>query len=363
MKKLSRKGKLLNLKHAAKSNKRRLIHNLKKRIKLRLEHEENRAQNLSEYRKVWWNKETKEIVIEAPENFSVIDNAREMLNFFNQFRRYEKQKYKIFFDMSKVKQITGDAIVYMLASFDWHRKKYGHLHIRGNSPSDEGCKELFHCSGFFKYMHTVVPIDKTRKDVLQLTYSDNVKPNLASEVINFAKIHLKLENRSQAKAIYRTIIECMSNTKNHAYEKGNINPLWYLMAIYYQSRNEIHFTFFDSGLGIPTTIRRDKLEHITEKVSQFVKKISKGIHITSDSDLIVSALNGEFRTSTALEHRGKGLPAIKQCCDNKDIDDLIIVSRQGYVNLQGKNDLLPTNLLGTIISWKIRRIIPEVNNE
>ena len=72
-----------------------------------------------------------------------------------------------------------------------------------------------------------------------------------------------------------------------------------------------------------------------------------------DNKLIVSALQGDFkRTRTREPWRGKGLPKINSHFQNKIIDNLFIVSRQGYINYE-TSDIRDLNgvFQGTLLSW------------
>lgn len=117
------------------------------------------------------------------------------------------------------------------------------------------------------------------------------------------------------------------------------------MASFDEKSNRVHFTFLDNGFGIPLTIRRRFGEKIRRLLGAEVR----------DGDLIKSALKGEFRTRTRAVYRGKGLPQIFQTAQSKKIENLILLSKKGYVDccpmLETKE--LNVSLYGTLLSWDI----------
>lgn len=78
-----------------------------------------------------------------------------------------------------------------------------------------------------------------------------------------------------------------------------------------QKRNgndRIRFIFVDTGFGIANTVKKN----FKEKVQQlFGKMLGLGIAI-NDAQLIQSAFNGDFRTSTNQDNRGNGLVTVKK---------------------------------------------------
>jgi hypothetical protein len=67
-------------------------------------------------------KKNKRVKIEVPTNFSIKNNVENMLEFFDQVYYYVDKGKKIFFEMSNIKELTADAIIYMLSVFDYYKK-------------------------------------------------------------------------------------------------------------------------------------------------------------------------------------------------------------------------------------------------
>ena len=149
--------------------------------------------------------------------------------------------------------------------------------------------------------------------------------------------------------LFKTLIELMSNAVHHAYNTNNeelMYPCWYIYAEYVND-NKVQFIFVDTGLGIANTVRKNFLEKIRLKSN-------------SDSGLIESAFNGEFRTETGKKNRGLGLPAIKDFVLRGNLNDFFVLSGKGSYkltecngkNILQKNDYI-NNILGTVYSFQI----------
>jgi anti-sigma regulatory factor (Ser/Thr protein kinase) len=326
---------------------RRACKELKRKQRKRKElKRQNKTTNIKTLINYPIEKKNKQIRIKAPENFSLINNAEETLNFFTAVNSLIKEKENIFFDLSTIGDITTDAILYILSSIEYSRKKYHDVHISGNEPSDNKCKEILRSSGFFRYVYsTGEPKLKSDPNVYSIKSNSMVEPIIAAEVKKFAMNNLSRKESTDTKSIYTTIIECMTNTKQHAYKKESLNSKWWIMASLDQNSKRIHFTFLDNGLGIPVTIRKGFRETVD-------LLLHGGKYTGQAGFLIDSALKGEFRTRTKTAHRGKGLPMIEKYFKEGKINDLIIISKKGYENKESNKVIdLENSFHGTLLSW------------
>lgn len=71
-------------------------------------------------------------------------------------------------------------------------------------------------------------------------------------------------------------------------------------------------------------------------VSKKFKDLLYSFRGKKDSRIISSALNGDFRTETKKNYRGKGLPHILECYNNTLINRLCIISGKGSVLIEKK---------------------------
>ena len=279
-------------------------------------------------------------ILIAPVCFSIIKNPEGTLDFFARVSKTIQHHAHVLLDMSKVEIMTPDSILYLLSMFDrWSYKKHGK--ISGNAPIDEHCRRLFIESGFLRYVNASIGDAPTSPDMLSIQSGNQIEPTVSKNVVDFSRRHLGQDRNAYSKSVYATVIECMSNTHEHAYEKHSRDRKWWLMALHESEPGEVTFAFLDNGVGIPATVRRN--------FADLVSRMRAG----TDTRLIQSALDGEFRTKTKLGYRGKGLPRIYSDFRNGRIKSLAIVSLRGYVNRSaGDNRGLHHECHGTLFTWR-----------
>lgn len=277
--------------------------------------------------------------IDAPSNFSLTSNVEDTLQFFQEVHDCIINHRKIYLNLSNISEITTDSILYMLAQIEYNRYIGNKAQITGNVPDNINCRKLLETSGFFKYIYYQGSLH-TDSNMFTIVRDAKVRPVIAKAVKDFSMDRLVLM-RSSPRGLYKTLIECMANTRNHAYASQSIYTKWWLMASFNDDLRMIRITFLDNGFSIPKTIRKNLGDYI-KQITGFQK----------DSTLIFSALKGEFRTQTGQSYRGKGLPDIyKHALDNK-IENLIIISKNGYVNAsQGISKELENSFYGTLLTW------------
>lgn len=328
----------------------------KKNLKLRTE--KRRAQKLknakrNKYREKYikiselksHNFSSKTIKLEAPICFSFIQNTKETTDFFDKMiKDIEKNNFKNFFiDISKIEILTTDALMYLLAIL---KNIKGNFHgtFAGNTPNNEKVKRQFIESGFYRHV-------QHRKDIKLYSTSDNIKisnghlcdTNIAKQISDFVAKKASV-SITKCQFLYIMIIELMSNTHKHAYNNNNsLFPQWYCYVEYIYN-DIIRFTFMDTGAGIPSTVRKNFMERIDL------------LKIRGEDRYVISALNGEFRTSTGHAYRGKGLPKIREFCTYEKIHNLRIITNGADVSVMPdgySSKIINTPLQGTLYHWEI----------
>lgn len=291
-----------------------------------------------------------QVKFEAPINFSFINNAEETTQFFNQLLDFlqESKNFgkRIFIDISKVGILTCDALMYLLAVVNNKSEALqSNFRFSGNAPIDPKINKRFEDSGFYKYVHRIKKSTKTHisNNNIKIVTGDNSDTTLAKQISDFVCEKAKVEKR-MCGFLYNMMIELMSNTHKHAYNSGTIlQPKWYCFAEY-DKDDGLFFTFMDTGEGIPATVKKN-----------FAEKLDV-LNVKDECKYVVSALEGEFRTSTNKLYRGKGLPKIREFCTKNKIQDVRIITNKADVSV-AENDIkaqdLNTPLTGTLYYWKI----------
>jgi anti-sigma regulatory factor (Ser/Thr protein kinase) len=285
--------------------------------------------------------------IELPVNFSLYKNTNEVVKKFNNvFEIAQKLKTgkfinTIIFKLSKVKDISIESIMYLLAIMKNMKliksKKIG---FKGDYPEDIKANQKFIDSGFIKYVNSPNVMFKENSECISIETGSKVNSTTAAKVVNFI-LSKKDISKQQQLASYEMLVELMANTFDHAYhDDSNMSRSWYL---YVSAQNgKIMITFLDTGLGIPTTIHK-----------RFTEAITMGDH-----KLTESAFKGVFRTKTRLKHRGRGLPKIYKYIEDKIIHNFYVVAGKAFCDSNGSNKFKTVKSLynkfeGTLYYWEI----------
>jgi hypothetical protein len=328
-------------------NKKRLKHRTKQKIK-----HKNRKKKMQNFSKTtnysYYDKKNQEFKFLAPEIFSIMDNPKETIEYFNDVIKKIDEKFHhkltINFLLQKVNKITIDAIMYMLAITKNTKKNHN---TRGSYPVDNEAKALFMNSGFLKYVYSNKNIinPSPNEDIQIRMSNDSNKNAITCKEINSIIIEKYGIARRKLQFLYDILYEMMINTNEHAYSSETfLLNNWYVYVALEEQR--VKFSFLDTGIGIPNTVNKN-----------FFEKINL-LGLKTDADLILSALNGKFKTSTMQEYRGKGLPKFTKYNKTKKIRNFKIVSGKGMVVFnEEKQDYLVYNLdkrlIGTVYYFEI----------
>ena len=148
----------------------------------------------------------------------------------------------------------------------------------------------------------------------------------------------------------------MNNTVQHAYTSDFIgNKLWFVFIE--DAASIIKTTFFDMGVGIPSTVNKYLYIKGTEKFGGDLNALIKN----EDSFFIESALKGDInRSQTGQANRGRGLPEIYGYYkDNFYLSNLKIASGRGICKFFDSNRIQSITqdcesvLEGTLFYWEL----------
>jgi len=280
-----------------------------------------------------------------PEVFSIVDNTYDSLKMFQSIYDNLKSGEKLYLNLGNINVLTPDALLYTLSLFEYFDLRNYSIDIEGNYPANEDTYKLFVQSHFFKYVTANLRHSDDDEHVLHIESGTKTDGAVAQNVIRFALKHLSQNASSKSRRIYRILVEMMGNTVEHAYQNSTDTSKWYLMATHSEKDGLIRFAFLDGGFGVPATIRRNFVD--------MVKMWFADVRETSiDGKLLMSALNGQFRTRTEQGYRGKGLPNIYSAYkDDGCISKLRIMSNNGYVDQMDCQELT-CKFHGTLFTWE-----------
>lgn len=288
-----------------------------------------------------------------PSNFSIRQNPEETIEKFNAILNKiksintihtEKMEFVIVINMQEVKNITEDALMYLVTIV-----KNGRLRAKKKTilwkvglPSDEKLKVYLQKTGFVNFFEQHSSTDLIPSDEnFQITTGKKVETETMKALCDFVKS--KYNNQMSSRILYKMMTELMANTTQHAYTRANIMFFhsWYVFAE--NTENEIRVAFMDNGLGIPRTVNK--------KMGESAKKL---FGIDEEYKLVLSALKGEFRSETKKSNRGKGLPEIYEPNLNGDVKDLTVISNNAFFSDKEAKDIKQC-FEGTLFYWRIEK--------
>ena len=289
-----------------------------------------------------------------PEHLNLITDYETACSFFVELRKAlnDRKLHQVCLDHRNQKSITPEAALLLIAELFRSHKKKPQLEKKCYGPADPTVCWILQEVGYFKYFP-------------ELNYRVKPQPRRCLQHLNDnatrgSKVKKLIEHFEQRvtftpdgrRALYDALIEGMNNVAEHAYPHRHYNRKsyseWWLVGYFDDSINEISFSFFDQGIGIPQTIR-----------SRLGDSFRKGTALIRDA-----VEHG--RSSTKLDTRGKGLPSLKRFVDASIAGTLVINSHESQCVFQrGQAPVEQTwgiRLPGTLISWNIQ-IQPVQDNE
>lgn len=270
----------------------------------------------------------------APITFSVVHNSNETISFLIDVFNSIKNSKPVFVNLTHVKEITPDAILYLLLLIQ--EAKNRKILFKGNAPQNKKAHDIFISSGFYQYVNSDIKDYQIPNDskILKIKTGRNVNGYEAENIQNYLSKHVKHIDKVKLRAIYGILIECMSNTNEYAGSTMG-EKSWWTMALHDEETNKVLFAFVDNGVGIPSTVRKKWYDN------------------TSDAELLEKAAKGIYQMSgSKSKTRNKGLPQIRKYNEDGFIKNLVIVSNKGYYSADNGSHQLNNLFTGTMIAWE-----------
>lgn len=297
--------------------------------------------------------------VNVPSEFSFIKNTKKVLEVIDRIDILLKQRKKTFVNLESVTEIDNGAITVLLSKMTEY--KLENVDFNGIIPRNKMAKALLFSSGFFDHLYSNIS-KNLFDDTLQNAYGKanqiitkpgkKVIPNIAKWICESVSNTLNQDNMISTKGLYRTLIELMHNTNNHAMFNKKGEELWWLSVHHDRQKKKVSFVFLDFGVGIFESLR-NKPE--TSAWNGIYMKIKERISIGTDARVLELILKGELhKTSTELKHRGKGLSGIYEVNKKEQIENLNIITNNVFANVnENKYKMLDCNFSGTFVYWEM----------
>lgn len=282
-------------------------------------------------------------VLQAPADFSIINNTEEIVKYFESARDLLRRGHNVDFDLSKIQNFTPDAIA-LLAAIVEDRREHPNSRKKGNCPINPDLKQLFIESGFYNYVASKIPAKPLQGRLLLHKISNNkVEPELAKNVCIKGVKH-SFNSEEKFKPLYEILIECMANTNNHASLQKRGEYDWW---IYVYNNTEIgttQYTFLDIGVGVFKSL----------PVKNYISKLESLVKSKSNVDLVQDLFDGKISSRTEQSERGRGFPLIFNHSKNPRIKNLMIITNDVMANLKTEHYInMSADFKGTLIYIEI----------
>ena len=253
--------------------------------------------------------------------------------------------------MKKIKDMTVDALIYHIALSQRIKLLKYDYYLEGSFPENNNIKNLMINSGYLHYVLTQNRKIKTDDNCIKIKTGQKANNDIIKRTCEFVQKKLGV-TRIETKHLYNIIFEMMLNTKHHAYNTDNQDySHWMLFTRFRPNKEVIEFVFIDTGHGIPSTVRKNKIELVNKWFSK--------LQITefNESDLVKSALDGAYRTRTGKGYRGRGLPEIYKHYKTGYINDLNIITNNACLKFNDcfEGSDLEAQFKGTLFFWKVTK--------
>lgn len=280
----------------------------------------------------------------APKQFSLIANTNEVLKYFEGAEKKFAGGENVAFDISEVETLTADAIALLVASI----KDDDFIHggnYRGTAPNKPELNKLFMESGFLDHVRHGWDAHTNKENLLHKEDNFKVSPKIAKSASLKGIQHVS-HNSRPFEALYEILIECMSNTNNHANLSSAGKCKWW-MYVYSNPNEEVSsYSFVDVGVGI------FKSAVIQSKIKQSLK----GTPLYPNIRLVPELLSGKLqsRIDKDNEIRGKGIPQIVDHANSPRFRSFYIIANDVKIDLKtGESKQLNHSLNGTFLHWEL----------
>lgn len=288
---------------------------------------------------------SKVVTVVAPNVLSLAQNPEETINFINKIIAADVPKCRINLDLNSVEEVTLDAILLLVSKI----KSRGFQRcssIGGKEPKNQQVKEFLARSGFYSHFEKK-PVSYKEQDnngYLKRREGKKVREDVAQELIHYANQKLFNELHRSNKGVYRVLIECMANTRDHASLNNKEQESWWLAVYHDKEKRKVYFAFLDNGVGL---FNSDRLQG-------FIKSFASMMGVYNRISLLREMLDGKVASTTGIPYRGKGMPAIYTAMQRGFFTNLKIVSNNVVFDAASRDGrLISQEFKGTSYTWEV----------
>jgi len=287
----------------------------------------------------------------APKNFSMVDNATGVTEYFHSVQNNAKAHIPSVMDMSDI-EMTDLATISLLISVMMDRRTSAKLIKEFTTvyipPRNTEPGKLFRQAQF----HETVTAEGIADHTFFLSrLSKRVNKDYIRDILNTAEAFLRVKNPGQLSPL---LVEMISNTNNHANPDAEVEKdklPWFFAMLENKAEGKIIFSLVDLGVGIYESLHLKGLA-TTAKFDESIKSLYQN----SQSTFLRTNIPKGVDSSTGLPYRGKGLQSIYDYAKNSIYKEFKVITNRAQVDLKhidkAKLDL-GESLEGTIYYWEM----------
>ncbi len=294
------------------------------------------------------------ITISVPEVLDLLttDHRLSVVIFMEKLRDKCRKNRKIIINFSQTHRMIADGAILLFAELKRIQELKPNLVLRCIRSRDTKVNEALEQIGLFKFLHYKYISQVKFEDVIHWHVSEGMSTVGAKYEDVLGSYDDILSEKLQG-SFYDGITEAMTNSKKHAYtgirndgfKAQKVNPKWWMFS--QKKDGYLTVVFCDLGVGIPATLPFKK-----PLIYAYIKN---NFGTVTDSLCIVEALKYSV-SRTHKDERGKGLKDIAEWIKCVEGGTFNIFSNRGlyrYVNNKGFSHNYKSNILGTIITWRV----------
>lgn len=285
-------------------------------------------------------------VLSAPSVFCLISNTNDVLGYFEKVEKTLRRGDNVTLDISKVSDLSAETVALMVASIKDPKFTHGSI-TGGNAPKKPALGRLFKESGFYQHVSAYGFFPSNKSNFLHREVHHKVEGAVAMEASITGTQHVFGNNRP-FDPLYNVLVECMSNTNDHANLKLIGGCKWWLYVYCNPNKKVTSYTFLDRGVGI----------FHSAIVQGFINQTLKGVGLYKNINLVDDLLAGRIQSRVDRDNqvRGKGIPQIVEESRLKNFKEFYMISNDVKVNLKsGAREQLKYGLRGTMWYWELHQ--------
>jgi hypothetical protein len=256
-----------------------------------------------------------------------------------------RHRENIIFDIANVDVLTADTIALLVASIKDIDFTHG-SNYSGNAPTKPDLLKLFTESGFYSHVRTNGLFALGEENLLHKEVNQKVVPEVAKNAALVGIRHV-FKNDKPFDPLYEILIECMSNTNNHANLETQGKCNWWLYVYSDPNKRITSYSFLDLGVGI----------FESAVVQSYLKNLFRNTPFYKNISLVDDLLAGEIQSRIGKDNeiRGKGIPQIVEHADSKHFKAFYIIANDVKIDLKTKSrEQLKHKLNGTFLYWELQ---------